>query len=235
MKIRINKYISSLTGLSRRRVDELIKEFRVLVNGKVAKLGLMVEQDDDIEIDGVKLKNKKNKFEYILLYKPKNCITTRNDEKNRRTVMEFLPQSLKKLKPAGRLDFDTEGALILTDDGDFINYLTHPKNQINKIYRAKIFGILTENQIKTLLKGIKVEERFLKLDGIKTIHYDESSDKSIVEILLKHGKQHEIKDILKSLGHPVITLKRISIGNLSIKGLKPGEYKYFEKDDFKNV
>ncbi|MEO0233912.1 MAG: pseudouridine synthase [candidate division WOR-3 bacterium] len=235
MKIRINKFISSITGISRREVDQLIKEARVAVNGKLAKLGEMVDENDKIEIDGMRLNQTKKDYTYILLYKPKNCITSRSDEKGRPTVMDFLPKKFEKLRPAGRLDFDTEGALILTDDGDFINYLTHPKNQVQKVYRARIFGNLSESQIKILKKGLKVEERFLKLDDVKIVYYDSSRDKSEIEIILTHGKHHEIKDILKALGHPVIVLKRLSVGNLSIKGLKPGEFKIFKKNDFQNV
>lgn len=235
MKKRINKFISSITGVSRREVDRLIEEARVAVNGKLAKLGEMVDENDEIEIDGMRLNQSKKDFTYILFYKPKNCITSRSDEKGRPTVMDILPKKFERLRPAGRLDFDTEGALILTDDGDFINFLTHPKNQVAKIYRAMIFGNLSENEIKILKKGLKVEYRFLKLDNVKTIHYDPSKDKSEIEIILTHGKHHEIKDVLKAIGHPVIVLKRLSVGNLSIKGLKPGEYKFFNKNDFKNV
>ncbi|MEJ5306740.1 MAG: pseudouridine synthase [candidate division WOR-3 bacterium] len=235
MKIRINKFISSITGISRREVDQLIKEARVAVNGKLAKLGEMVDENDEIEIDGMRLKQKKKDFTYILLYKPKYYITSRSDEKGRPTVMDILPEKFQRLRPAGRLDFDTEGALILTDDGDFINYLTHPKNQVVKVYRALIFGNLSENEINRLKKGLSVDDRFLKLDNVKTVYYDQSKDKSEIEIILTHGKNHEIKDILKALGHPVIVLKRLSVGNLSIKGLKPGEYKFFDKNNFKNV
>uniref|UniRef100_A0A7C3N7E4 Pseudouridine synthase n=1 Tax=candidate division WOR-3 bacterium TaxID=2052148 RepID=A0A7C3N7E4_UNCW3 len=235
MKIRINKFISQISGISRREVDEMIKESRIAVNGKLATLGQMVDENDDIEIDGMRLNIKKKDFTYILFYKPKNCITSRSDEKGRPTVMDFLPKNFERLRPAGRLDFDTEGALILTDDGDFINFLIHPKNQIVKVYRARIFGNLGENEIKRLKKGINVEERFLKLDNVKTIHYDPSKDKSDIEIILTHGKNHEIKDILKAIGHPVIYLKRLSVGNMTIKGLKAGEFKVFKKNDFKNV
>jgi len=235
LKIRINKFISQVSGISRREVDEMIKEARIAVNGKLATLGQMVDQNDNIEIDGMRLNVKNKSFSYILLYKPKNCITSRSDEKGRPTVMDLLPKKFERLRPAGRLDFDSEGALILTDDGDFINFLIHPKNQIVKVYRAKIFGNLGESEVKRLKRGMNVKERFLKLDNVKTVHYDPSKDKSEIEIILTHGKNHEIKDILKTIGHPVIYLKRISIGNLSIKGLKPGEYKIFRKKDFKNV
>ncbi len=233
MKMRINKFIALNSQLSRREVDELISQGRVLVNNKLAKRGMFVDtEEDDIIVDFQKIINRKKQYTYLLLYKPKNIITSRKDEKHRPTVIDLLPEKFKHLKPAGRLDFNTEGLIILTDDGDFINYITHPLSKVEKLYRAKIFGKLNIQDIKTLKKGIKIKNKIYKLDSVKSIHYNEKNNKSIVEIILSHGKKNEIKVIMKALGHPVVELKRIAIGNLSIKEMNPGEFKKFSKEDF---
>lgn len=234
MKMRINKYLSDVTGISRREIDRMIRNCRISVNSKIAVLGEGVEETDLIEIDGERIGKRKKAYTYLILYKPKGVITSRSDDKGRETVMDLLPQKYGHLRPAGRLDFNTEGLLILTDDGDFLNYLIHPQNRVQKIYIAKVFGKLKEGESERLKKGVVVEGEKLKLDKIREIHYYESRDKSDVEVFISHGKNHEIRNILKAVGHPVITLKRVSIGNLKIFGLKPGEFKLFDKDKFLN-
>jgi len=234
MKERINKFISNYTGLSRRKIDELVGEHRISVNGKLAKLGQMVDEEDILEIDGEKVLYRKKFYTYIVLNKPKGVITTRHDDKGRETVMNLLPSKYKNLRPAGRLDCNTEGLLILTDDGDFINYLTHPKNKVSKIYHAFVFGKLTGGEIDRLKKGIYIDNTLLKVDKIIEKHYYESKGKSDIEVYITHGKNHEIKNVLKAVGHPVISLKRISIGNLKMYGMVPGEFRIFSREIFKN-
>ena len=234
MKERINKFISNYTGLSRREIDKLIGEHRISINGRLAKLGQMVDEEDLLEIDGEKVSYKKESYTYIVLNKPKGIITTRRDDKGRETVMDLLPKKYAHLRPAGRLDCNTEGLLIMTDDGDFINYLTHPKNKVSKVYHALIFGKVNQGEIDRLKKGLYINNELLKVDRIVEKHYYESKDKSDIEVYITHGKNHEIKNVLKAVGHPVITLKRISIGNIKIYGMVPGEFRIFDRELFKN-
>ncbi|MGE3063488.1 MAG: pseudouridine synthase [bacterium] len=234
MKERINKFLSNATGLSRRAVDKLIGEHRVSVNRKIAELGMFVDEGDEIEIDSEKVNLNKTHFTYIILNKPKGIITTRNDDKGRETVMDLIPKKFAHLRPAGRLDCNTEGLIILTDDGEFINYLTHPKNKVKKVYHALVFGRVKEGEIERMKKGLYVENTLLKVDKIVEKHYYESKDKSEIEVYITHGKNHEIRNILKAVGHPVISLARISIGNLKVFKMVPGEFRQFTKDQFTN-
>lgn len=234
MKERINRFLAATTGLSRRAVDKLIEEHRVSVNMKLADLGMFVDENDEIEIDGERIGRKKAHYTYIIINKPKGIITTRHDDKGRETVMDLIPKKFASLRPAGRLDCNTEGLLILTDDGDFINYLTHPKNKVRKVYHALIFGRITDGEKDRLKKGINIEGEVLKVEKITERHYYETKDKSEIDIYITHGKNHEIRNILKAVGHPVISLARISVGNLKVFGMVPGEYRQFTKEQFRN-
>lgn len=233
-KMRINKYIASVLGFSRRKTDEMIEHGRVMVNGKPARLGTIIDDvEDKITLDDAVVKRKNQKHTYIMFYKPIHVITTRSDEKHRDTITDMLPEKLKMLKPAGRLDFETEGLLILTDDGDFINYLTHPENNVNKKYAATVFGNVSHAEAERMKKGIVIRDEKYQLNDVKLVHYNPQKDKSNVEIDLSHGKKHEIRNIMKAFGHPVITLKRICIGNITIRGMKPGTYRHFDREEFK--
>lgn len=232
MKERINKFISNHTGLSRRAIDKLIRESRISVNGRIAKLGQTVDEEDNIEIDGEKVSFKKAFYTYLLLNKPKGIITTRHDDKGRETVMDLIPKKYSHLRPAGRLDCNTEGLLIMTDDGDFINLLTHPKNKVKKVYHALIFGRMKDGEIDKMKKGITVDNDLLKVDKVIEKHFYETKDKSDIEVYITHGKNHEIRKIFKAVGHPVISLTRVAIGNLKIFGMKPGQFLLFTREQF---
>jgi len=233
MKTRINKYISANSVYSRREVDTLIKQGRVLVNGKLAKLGMDVEFPYDTVIVDEERISEKQSYTYMLLNKPIGYITTRKDEKHRPTVMDLIPKKYADLKPAGRLDFNTSGLVILTDDGEFINILTHPKNGVEKVYIAKIFGRLAEQDVKKCLRGIVMEREKYKLDDVREIYYYPNINKSKIEIKISHGKNHEIRNIMKAIGHPVVELKRVSIGNLAIGSIRSGGFTTFSKQEFR--
>lgn len=233
MKMRINKYISANSIYSRREVDGMISQGRVLVNGRLAKVGMEIDPAaDTIYVDEERI-SQKNTFTYILLNKPIGYITSRKDEFHRPTVMDLIPKRFEGLKPAGRLDYGTSGLIILTDDGEFINYLTHPRSNVEKVYLAKIFGRLSESEIGRCKGGISIEGVKYKLDEVREIYFYQKTGKSKIEIKISHGKNHEIRNIMKALGHPVVELERVSIGNLNTGGLKKGAYTPFLKQDFK--
>lgn len=231
--MRINKFIASALGYSRREVDEMISHYRIMINGKPAKLGDTVDSNDKVTLDDSIVKMKDSEFTYIAMYKPKHVVTTRSDEKHRDTITALLPEKLKGLKPAGRLDFETEGLVIMTDDGDFINYLTHPGSKVVKRYSATVFGNVSKSEIDRMKAGMLIQGEKYILDNVTVTHYNESADKSKVEIELTHGKKHEIRNVMKAMGHPVIKLKRMSIGNVTIRGMKPGTFVYFSREEFK--
>lgn len=227
--MRINKFISLHTGYSRRKADQLIDEKRVKLNGKIlTKLGTVVDiESDTVEIDDkkVEISNEKN---YIALNKPAGYVTTREDELNRKTVMELIPQ-IPNLKPVGRLDKDTEGLLLFSNDGDFINKLTHPKFECEKEYYVEIKGKLERKKKELLENGII-------LDGKKTMKAkieikDTDINQTILIITIKEGRKRQIRKMFDYIKHPVKYLKRLRIGNLKLGSLKKGEFRFLNKKE----
>ena len=219
---RLQKVIANSGYCSRRKAEELIINGKVRVNGKlVYELGTKVNENDDITIDN-KLITKENK-EYILLYKPRGVVTTTSDDKNRKTVLDLI-ETNKRIYPIGRLDYDTTGILLLTNDGELTNLLTHPKNSIDKIYVAKIKGILTGLEIKQLEKGVIIDGNKTAPCKVKVRKKDK--EHSFVQIIIHEGKNHQVKKMFEAVNHEVVKLKREKIAFLDLKGLKPGEYRY---------
>lgn len=219
---RLQKVIAQAGICSRRKAEELIKDGKVKVNNEVATLGMQVESSDTITVCG-KLIRKEEKV-YFLLNKPRGVICTASDDKNRKTVVDLIKTD-KRIYPVGRLDYDTTGALILTNDGELANVLMHPKNGITKVYYVKMEGKLLGNEIHTLERGIVVDNKTLKPDKIKFRKYDASTNVTYASVILHEGHNHEIKKLFEYINHPVIKLKRESIAFLDILSLKSGEYR----------
>ena len=219
---RLQKVIAATGYTSRRKAEELIAKGKVQVNGKVIReLGTKVTESDDIEVEGTSLSNKELK-EYYLLYKPRGVVTTTSDDKGRKTVVDLI-NTTKRIYPVGRLDYDTTGILLLTNDGELTNILTHPSNNIDKVYVAKINGLIGKKQLITLEKGVVI-------DGVKTskaqariTRYDKKSDTSIVELIIHEGRNHQVKKMFEALGYEVLKLKRERYAFLDLTGLKSGE------------
>ena len=228
---RLQKVIANSGYCSRRKAEELIINGKVRVNGKlVYELGTKVNENDDITIDN-KLITKENK-EYILLYKPRGVVTTTSDDKNRKTVLDLIDTN-KRIYPIGRLDYDTTGILLLTNDGELTNLLTHPKNSIDKIYVAKIKGILTGLEIKQLEKGVIIDGNKTAPCKVKVRKKDK--EHSFVQIIIHEGKNHQVKKMFEAVNHEVVKLKREKIAFLDLKGLKPGEYRYLSIKEVKKL
>ena len=220
---RLQKVIAQSGYTSRRKAEELIINNRVKVNGKVAnELGTKVSEKDIIEIDG-KILEKETK-EYYLLNKPRGVITTTSDDKNRKTVIDLIPTD-KRIYPVGRLDYDTTGVLLLTNDGEFTNILMHPSNKIEKVYTAKIKGILTKEASDTIKNGIMIDEVKVQPLRLKTKKIDKKTNTSIVQIIITEGKNHEVKRIFESVGYEVLKLKREKVAFFDLKDLTSGEYR----------
>ena len=220
---RLQKVIASSGITSRRKAEELILNGKVSVNGEtVLTLGTKVKESDVILVNGEKI-NREEKV-YYLLNKPRGVICSSSDDKGRKTVVELISTD-KRIYPVGRLDYDTTGALILTNDGELANILTHPKNNIEKSYYVKVEGKVMGEEIHTLEKGIKLENEFLKPDKVKFRKYDIKSNSTYLTVILHEGHNHEVKKLFEYINHPVIKLKRESIAFLNVIDLKSGEYR----------
>ena len=230
---RLQKIIASSGYCSRRKAEELIKKGLVFVDGeKVTELGTKVSEKASISINGEVLA-KENK-EYYLLYKPVGVVTTTNDEKKRKTVVDLI-NTAKRIYPVGRLDYDTTGVLLLTNDGDFANILMHPSNQIDKVYLAKIDGILGKNELQALRNGVLIDGFKTAPAKVKIKQYSKSSNMSLIEITIHEGKNHQVKKMFEAVNHKVIKLKRESVGFFDLEGLKAGEYRRLTIKEVKKV
>lgn len=223
MKIRLNKFIAQSSQYSRRKADDLIKNGKVKVNGKIVQeMGILVNESDKILIDNIPLAEPKE-F-YLVFHKPPGYITTKSDEKGRKTIYEFFPPHLHSIKPAGRLDKDSSGLLFMTNDGALIQKMTHPSKKVAKTYRVVVKGKVTLRELETLATGIEIEKG--KIAYATTTLENATNEKSELEIVLYQGYNRQIRKMMDFINHPVISLKRTHHATLSLKGLKRGDYKF---------
>lgn len=221
---RLQKVIANLGYCSRRHAEELILNGKVFVNGnRVVELGTKVGKNDVIEVEGVTLDRNKN-YEYYLLYKPRGVITTTSDDKGRKTVVDFIDTNTR-IYPVGRLDYDTTGVLLLTNDGVLANGLMHPTNEIDKTYIAKVDGILSLYDVKRLKNGLVIDGYKTSKCHVKVKSVDKKKNTCIVEMVIHEGKNHQVKKMIEKVGKHVIKLKRERYAILDLSGLKVGEYR----------
>lgn len=225
--MRINKYLASCGVASRRECDNIIAEGKVTINGKIAELGSNVNSDDEVKYNGVVVTPKKN--EYYILNKPKGYICSVSDEKGRKTVLDLLPQNVGRIYPVGRLDYDSEGLLILTTDGELAQRLTDPKNEVPKTYLVKVEGTLTESDLNPIRSGIEIDGYLTKKCKAHIVETNKLYTK--VHIILTEGKNREIRKMFAAIGKEVTLLKRIKIGELTLRGLDRGAYRSLGKEE----
>ena len=229
---RLNKYIASSGLCSRRKADELIESGVVNVNGKIVKeLGFQVGPKDKVFVNKVLIHPKK--LEYYRFYKPAGYITTSEDEKGRKTIYDVIPKELSELKPVGRLDKDSTGLLIMTNDGDLINQLTHPSVKVSKVYIVSVEGKVNVNDLDTMYKGIEIEKGKIAYADAQIIEFDK--DSTMLQVILTQGLNRQIRKMFDYLGHPVISLKRIQHATISIDGLKRGQIKPIKPAQIKDL
>jgi 23S rRNA pseudouridine2605 synthase len=231
---RLQKVISDNGYTSRRKAEDLIKQGKVLVNGEVATIGQKVNTTDEIIIEGNILSKDIDSKVYYLLNKPRGVVTTASDEKGRKTVVDII-ETEKRIYPVGRLDYDTTGALLLTNDGELTNKLTHPSNNIDKVYIAKIKGIITGIDINKLKNGVKIDNYKTSKCRVKLKSYDKKTQTSIVELTIHEGHNHQVKKMFEAVGYDVVKLTRTRFAFLDVKSLKSGEYRMLLPHEVKKL
>ncbi|MGG5316590.1 pseudouridine synthase [Enterococcus sp. AZ072] len=221
---RLQKVIAHAGIASRRKAESLITEGRVQVNGEVVtELGTKVSKKERIEVDGVPIYQEEPV--YYLFYKPRGVISAVSDDKDRKVVTDYFIGVPERIYPVGRLDYDTSGILLLTNDGDFSQRLSHPKHQVDKVYVAKVKGFADNKTLYPLTKGVMIEGRKTAPARFEILSTDRKAGTSIVELTIHEGRNHQVKNMLAAVGLPVQKLKRERYGDLTLKGLRPGEYR----------
>ena len=229
--VRLNKYISNAGVCSRRAADNLIKEGRVKVDNKViTNVGTKVSLYAKVQIDN-KLISMEKKM-YIVMNKPRNTICTRNDENNRKTIMDLLPRNLQHLYPVGRLDRHTTGVLLLTNDGNLTQNLLHPSKKITKIYKAKSAKQLTQEEMNKMISGIELEDGLVKFDKIVELNEDEDNRYGIE---IHSGKNRVIRRMFEAVGNEVVKLDRVRFHTFDKRGLKKGQWRELKERELRNL
>lgn len=231
---RLQKVIAHAGVCSRRKAEEWIQEGRVKVNGTVVKeLGIKVGPNDKIEVNGVPLE--KEKPVYFLFYKPRGVISAVSDDKNRKVVTDYFYGIEERIYPVGRLDYDTSGLLLMTNDGDFANVLMHPKHEVDKVYVAKVKGIPLRESLKKLEKGIVLEDGKTAPAKVKFLSSDKKKQTSIIEITIHEGRNRQVRRMFDAIGHPVQKLKRERYGFLTLQGLTAGDARELTPHEVKQM
>lgn len=233
-EVRLQKFIANSGICSRRNAEILIQNGEIQVNGKiVTELGTKINpQTDIVEYKGSKM-SMPEKYVYILLNKPIGYITTVKEQFDRPTVMDLVKDVEYNVLPVGRLDMYTSGAIILTNDGDFIYKITHPKNEVEKTYNATVKGIVTNEDVRKLEKGVEIDDYISGKAKVKILKTDEQKNISRIQITIHEGKNREVRKMCDAIGKNVIALHRCKIGGIDVKDLKIGEWRYLSREEIK--
>lgn len=233
--IRLNKYLADHGIASRRKADEMIDEGRVTVNGrKVFELGIKINPKKDQVKVGGKIVGAKPQSVYFVFNKPKSVVTSTTDPQGRPTVLDFFKRIRKRIFPVGRLDWDTEGLLLMTNDGDFSNEVANPKSKIPKTYHAKLDGLITQAKMEKLRRGVSIVGGRVNATHIKKLKKG-TDKKDWVEITITEGKNRQVRKMFEKVGLDVEKLKRVSIGQLKLGALKSGDYRPLNRKDLEKL
>lgn len=232
---RLQKFLANCGIASRRKCEELILDSKVKVNGKiVTELGTKIDPEIDIvEFDGQVVKQNEEKV-YILLNKPIGYVTTSHDQFNRDTVLDLVKVK-ERIVPVGRLDMYTSGALILSNDGDFVYKVTHPKHEINKTYTVTLKGIITDEEVQILRDGVKIGDYTTRPAKVKILKTDKEKNQSRLEITIHEGKNRQVRKMCETVGRKVLALHRSKIGSIGVKDLKIGTWRYLTESEKDNL
>lgn len=228
MQERLQKFMARCGVASRRKSEEIILQGRVKVNGETVNSVVSVDPElDRIEVDGKLIRPEENKV-YIMLNKPTGIITSAKDQFNRKTVLDII-QVEERVFPVGRLDFDTSGLIILTNDGDFAYRMTHPSHEVEKVYEAEVLGIPTDEEMERFRSGLKIEDYVTSPSEIRIIRT--KGRNSVVEVKIHEGRNRQVRKMCDAIGHPVIRLKRTKIGGLELGSLKEGSWRKLTSEE----
>lgn len=231
---RLQKRIANSGYTSRRKAETLITEGKVKVIGQVVtELGTKVSHSDTVEVEGIKIEQEDKM--YILFYKPTQVITSVSDDRGRKVVTDYFEDIETRIYPVGRLDYDTSGVLLLTNDGEFTNLMTHPRYHIKKKYVAKLKGYLMREQVKELEQGIELEDGFTQPAQVKIKRQDKEKNTTLVEITISEGRNRQVRRMFEYFGHEVNKLTRIQFGPLDLKGLNAGEGRVLTPHEVKTL
>ncbi|WEG11421.1 pseudouridine synthase [Pullulanibacillus sp. KACC 23026] len=231
---RLQKVIAQAGVASRRKAEELISQGRVQVNGQtVREQGVKVSPNDKIEVDGIPLD--KEQPVYYLFYKPTGVISSVKDDKGRKVVTDFFPNVEARIFPVGRLDYETSGALLLTNDGDLANKLMHPRYKIDKHYVAKIKGLITKEEVRKLARGIELEDGKTAPAIVKIESVDRKKGTSVISLTIHEGRNRQVRRMFEALGYEVQKLKRERYGFLDLKSMSPGDYRELKPYEVKQL
>lgn len=232
--MRINKYIAHAGVASRRKAEELIKQGLVTLNGQmVTELATTVKSGDRVEVEGQPIYNEEKV--YYLLNKPRGVISSVRDDKGRRTVVDLLPEVKERIYPVGRLDWDTSGLLILTNDGDFTDKMLHPRHEIDKVYVARVKGLASKDNLRPLTKGIVIDGKKTQPARYCIVKTDREKNRSVVELTIHEGRNHQVKKMFEAVGLMVDKLSRTRFGTLDLSGLNPGEARRLNKKEISQL
>ena len=238
MEVRLQKYLADCGIASRRKSEELILAGKVTVNGQViTELGVKVDSEkDEIKFNGKIVKNNKTDFVYVLLNKPIGYVSTVVDQFDRDTVLDIINIPGRRLVPVGRLDMYTSGALILTDDGDFVDKVTHPIHEIDKTYTVTVIGIVTDEEVQNLRDGVIIDEEYkTKPARVKILKTDIEKNQSRLEITIHEGKNRQVRKMCEAVGRKVIALHRSKIGNVKVNDMKIGTWRYLKPNEVDSI
>ncbi len=234
-KERLQKVMAASGVASRRKCEEIIQAGRVKVNGEiVTELGTKISKKDIVEVDGKALS--RESLVYFLLYKPTGYLTAVSDKLGRRVVMDLLPQDLKKqyrLFPIGRLDYDTSGVLLITNDGDLSYRLTRSAKEIEKTYQVRVDGIIDQKAVNQLMKGILLDGKLTKRAKVEIVSFDKKNNSTLILLTITEGRNRQVRRMCESIGYPVKKLKRVSFGGVTLDGLSVGELRALRPHEIK--
>jgi 23S rRNA pseudouridine2605 synthase len=230
---RLQKVIQKAGICSRRKAEELISLGKVKVNGTVVtEMGIQVDTSDEVSVNGEKLKSEQ--LVYYVLNKPSGYVSTTSDNFNRRTILDLIPVK-ERIFPIGRLDYDTSGVLLLTNDGEFMNALIHPKFKVEKEYHVKIKGLLRKDESSRLTKGVDLGDFTTSPAKVFDVEYDDDKVNTLVKVIIHEGKYHQIKRMFDEIGHPVLKLRRHRFGIVTTEGIKQGDYRLLKPHEIKQL
>ncbi|WP_294704846.1 pseudouridine synthase [uncultured Fusobacterium sp.] len=228
--MRINKYLASLGIGSRREIDKLIEEGKIKVNGEVISAGIKVTDNDTIEVKGKKITKETEKKVYYMLNKPLEVLSSAKDDRGRKTVVDII-KCKERIFPIGRLDYNTTGLILLTNDGELFNRVIHPRSEVYKEYYVKVLGEIKDSSIKTLEDGVELEDGVTLPAYVKVLSRERGKSELIISI--REGRNRQVRRMMDAVKHPVVILRRERIGKLSLGKLKIGEYRELTESEVK--